>query len=150
MRPVVLMLALAAAGAVPVSVAARAPATTSRQATAVVEHTYLKALPGERDNLVRFIEQNWFAMYAVGVKQGLFTHYAVYQAADDAGDWDVLVVVGYPTAQGYDAPGTAAAFEAIRKATPIRLIDGKGLAQLGKIIASRRLRPGASDTATER
>lgn len=145
--PVVAMLM---AAATPASAAARPVESTEAPATVAVEHTYLKAQPGERDNLIRFIEQNWFVMDAIGLRQGLFTHYALYRAADDKGDWDVLVVVGYPTPLGYDAPGTAESFDAIRSATRRRLVDGKDFSQLGKIIESRRLTPGAHDEKTER
>jgi hypothetical protein len=109
----------------------------------------LKAKPGEHANLVRFIEQNWFAMDAAGLQRGLFTSYALYESIDAASDWDVLVVIGYPTERGYDAPGTADAFNAIRRATPRYLIDGKNLSQLGDIVASRRLRPGEHGAQTE-
>lgn len=119
-----------------VSVTAQAVAPT-----VAIEQTYLKAAPGRRAALIRFIEQNWFVMDEEAVRQGLFTSYAVYEGGGT--DWDVMVTVGYPDARGYDAPGTAAAFEAIRARHRTVLIDGRGLRDLGTIVGSRRLRLGA-------
>lgn len=119
-----------------------AQAAEAVQPTQVIEQTFLKAAPGERANLIRYIEANWFAADARAVKRGLFTSYALLEATDPGADWDVVVAVGYPGLLGYDEPGTAAAFDEIRRALPVVLIDGKGLQQLGRIVASRRLRLG--------
>lgn len=115
-------------------VEAQAPA-----ATKVVQRTLLKANPGQREALAQFIVANWFAMDKVAVSQGLFTGYRLLEnpVADDS--WDLVVEVGYPTAEGYDDPATRAGFDAIRAAHTTVLIDGKSLRELGRIVGSERL-----------
>lgn len=103
--------------------------------TAHITQTYLRAAPGKRAALIAYIRQNWFAMDRIGIQQGLFTSYSLLERADDSpADWDVIVAVGYPTAQGHDAPGVADAFKAIRAAHQEIKIDGLGLAALGTIV----------------
>ena len=113
--------------------------TQAQAATKVVPRTLLKANPGEREALAKFIIANWFAMDAVAVSQGLFTSYRLLEnpAADES--WDLVVEVGYPTAEGYDDPATRAGFDAIRAAHTTVLIDGKSLRELGRIVGSERL-----------
>lgn len=134
----ILMMAAAVAGITP---AAPAPAQTapgarvSERRTLHVTHTYLRAAPGKRAALISYIERNWFVMDHIGIEQGLFTSYALLERADDSdADWDVIVAVGYPTAQGHDAPGVAQAFTKIRAAHRETKIEGLGLNQLGTIV----------------
>jgi hypothetical protein len=105
--------------------------------TRAVELTFLKSLPGQRENLRRFLVANWFAMDAIAVKQGLMTGYAVMQTETDDGLWDTLVAVTYTDARGY--AGIAEAFERIRSAHKTQLIEGKPLAELGRIVDSKKL-----------
>lgn len=108
--------------------------------TAVEEWTFLRSLDPEPAALVAFIEANWFAMDRIAVARGLFSHYALYHATEraDPGDWNIVVVVGYPDARGYD--GVREPFEAIRRAHVPVLIDGKDLNALGRIIGTRTVR----------
>ena len=107
----------------------------TKASTLHVTQTYLRATPGKRAALIAYIKQNWFAMDQIGIERGLFTSYALMERADDSeADWDVIVAVGYPTAQGHDAPGVADAFKAIRAAHREIKIDGLGLKELGTIV----------------
>ncbi|WP_404371028.1 hypothetical protein AB5I39_03110 [Sphingomonas sp. MMS24-J45] len=122
--------------------AVSAPATSAP--TRAIEHTYLKALPGQRPALIRYIRDNWFAMDRIGRSQGLFTSYRLLErdgAEDPAAEWDVVVAVGYPDPRGYDAPGVAARFAAIRAAHREIRVNGRGLPELGRIVRSERLHP---------
>lgn len=111
------------------------PSIAARVVTRHVTHTYLRALPGKRAALIAYIERNWFAMDRIGIAHGLFTGYTLLKRDDaGSGDWDVIVAVGYPTPEGHDAPGVAAAFSAIRAAHQERKIDGQGLKELGVIV----------------
>lgn len=133
--------------AVPMLVFAAAPTallaaeTPSSQdvshATRAVELTFLKSLPGERDNLRQFIEKNWFAMDAIAQKQGLMAAYTVLDSGSDEGMWNILVAVTYHTPQGYE--GILDAFERIRSAHKTMLIDGKSIKDLGRIVDSKKL-----------
>lgn len=113
-----------------------AGAAPAARPTLVEEWTFLKSHDPDPARLIAFIEANWFAMDRITVAQGLFNSYALYRAEDD-GDWNLAVVVGYP-----DAAGSAAIldrFNAIRAAHKTVLIDGKGLKELGRIIGSRKV-----------
>lgn len=107
--------------------------------TAVVERTRLKANPGEREALGRFIVANWFAMDEVAVRQGLFTSYRLLENPDTDGDWDWVVEVGYPNPDGYSNPEVQSQFQAIREQHELVLIDGKSLRELGRVIGTERL-----------
>jgi hypothetical protein len=101
-----------------------------------VELTFLKAKPGERERLVRFIELNWFEMDRIAAGQGLMRDYRVLETGTDEGAWNVLVEVTYTDERGY--AGIVEAFEAIRKAHRSVAVDGKGLRDLGAIVESKK------------
>lgn len=128
---------LAAAAVAPVAATAVGAATP---ATVLVEQTYLKSAPGKRAELVEYITANWFAMDTKGRDAGLFTDFALYEDIDANADWDVVMAVGYPQGEGYEASATKAAFDAIRKAHVEVLVDGLGLKDLGTIVRHHRLR----------
>lgn len=134
---------LMSAAAVPMTASAQAfeaPATAIARPTMHVTHTYLRAAPGKRAQLIDYIERNWFAMDRIGIERGLFTSYALLERGTSSeADWDVVVTVGYPTIAGHDAPGVADAFRAIRAAHREILIEGQGLAALGSIVAHHPL-----------
>lgn len=106
---------------------------------AIEEWTFLKSLAPDPAALIAFIEANWFAMDRIAVERGLFSHYALFRS-DEAGDWNVVVTVGYPDPRGYD--GVRTAFEAIRAEHRTLAIGGKGLSDLGRIVMARRVSPG--------
>jgi hypothetical protein len=108
--------------------------------TVLYELTFLKAKPERREGMLRYIEANWFVMDKAGVKQGIFTSYQLLEDIDENKDWDAVMVVGYPQAQGYEEPATMAAFKAIRAAHKERLINGLALKDLGEIVRHHRLR----------
>lgn len=137
MRLAAPLLALVVAAA-PLT-AAPAAAPLEARTTPVVEWTRLKAKPGERANLAAFIMANWFAMDAKAVEQGLFTSYRLIGNPAADGAWDLLVEVGYPTADGYDDPATRAGFAAIRAAHQTVAVDGKTLNDLGTVLGTERL-----------
>ncbi len=113
-----------------------AGAAPAARPTLVEEWTFLKSLDPDPAKLIAFIEANWFAMDRIAVAEGLFNSYALYRAEDE-GDWNLAVVVGYP-----DAAGSAAIldrFNAIRAAHKPVLIDGKRLADLGRITGNRKV-----------
>jgi hypothetical protein len=122
-------------------VALLAGAAPAARPTVVEEWTFLKSHDPDPAKLIAFIEANWFVMDRIAVAQGLFNSYALYRAESDLGDegdWNLAVVVGYP-----DAAGSAAIldrFNAIRAAHKTVLIDGKGLAGLGRIAGNLKVR----------
>lgn len=133
-------LLAAAAGAG--GIAAGLNLSPARAAEAVsIGATFLRSLDPDPASLVRFIDRNWFAMDKIARERGLMTDYALHVASEPAPDWNVLVLVGYPTADGYAA--IAEAFDAIRKAHVVEPVDGKTrLQDLGVIVRSATLAPG--------
>lgn len=107
------------------------------QTTRAVELTFLQSNPGERTLLKQFVIANWFEMDKVAKSQGLIEDYRVFDSGSDEGPWNVLVIVTYRNAKGYE--GIAEAFEKIRKQHKVVPVDGKSLAQLGKIVNTKRL-----------
>ncbi len=95
--------------------------------------------PGKADALGRFLAANWLVMDQQALDQGLFTGFWLARSAPGFEAWDYAMQVGYPTALGFEDAATAAGFEAIRTAHKTVLIEGEGLAQLGRIIGSQRL-----------
>jgi hypothetical protein len=138
------LLLSAIACAVPAEVArTETVATEMFPVTLVEERTYLKAADGQRENLARFIIANWFEMdrLAMAEKPPLFTRYRLFANASAEQDWDLVVVVGYPVANGFDDADTQLRFNRIRSAHKTILIDGKGLRELGAIVRVERARP---------
>jgi hypothetical protein len=108
--------------------------------TLLFEQTYLKAAPHQRSNLAEFVMLNWFAMDQRALDQGYFTSFQLLEDIDENPDWDLVMVVGYPQAEGYEEPATKAAFDAIRSDHREILVDGKSLKDLGAIVRHHRLK----------
>lgn len=103
--------------------------------------TFLRSLDPNPDDLCAFIEANWLVMDAAAKAQGLMTEYSLERLDAADAEWNVLVRVGYPDPQGYAA--IAERFEVIRRAHVTTPINGKTLAQLGRIVRSVTVRPVA-------
>jgi len=123
------MLAVAAAQSSP-------PAPLAAPANArVVTMTYLKAVPGKLSQLERYIRANWFAMDEVAEKRGLFVSHLWLDTGSDEGPWNAIVMVTYRDARGF--AGIEEEWREIRAAHREVLIDGAGLAALGRVVDSR-------------
>jgi hypothetical protein len=135
------MMMLAPALALAVPQAAPPPVALQAHARpAVIERTLLKAFPGKRDALARFVAANWLALDRRAVEQGLFTGYRLVENAAADADWDLAVEVGYHGRLGFDDADVQRRFAAIRAAHVTVPIDGQTLAQLGRIVRSERVR----------
>lgn len=96
--------------------------------------TYLKANDGLRADLKAFLQQNWLAMDKQATELGLFKQYHLLENNDSTKVWDFVIVVQYRDAKGYE--GVKVEFDKIRQAHQRVLIDGKAMAELGKIVKS--------------
>lgn len=108
--------------------------------TKLYEHTYLRAKPGLRADLGRYIRANWFPMDRKGVEAGVLTSYWLLEDTAENAAWDYVMVVGYPTELGFGEPRATEVFQAIRKAHTEVKIGGKGLRELGEIVGNHRLK----------
>jgi hypothetical protein len=113
--------------------------------TRAVELTFLKALPGQRENLKRFIVLNWFAMDRIAREQGLLHAYTIMDTGSDAGTWNIMVSTTYRDGRGY--AGVEQAFARIRESHRTVLVDGKALEALGSVVDSIQLLEDPADAA---
>jgi hypothetical protein len=150
------LCALVAVGAFGMLGASRAIATTPVAANATadrppvsttlraVEITFLKSLPGKREQLERFIRANWFPPDEIAVEQGLMVSYEWLDSGDDigkdSGAWNAMVIVTYPNESGFAGvkPQWDKLLAEYRTKNPRVLIDGLGFPELGKIVESRK------------
>lgn len=127
------------AGLVELSPLASTPALAGQTAKpAVIIQTFLKATQDRRADLGRFVTLNWLPMDRAGIEAGIFTHAVLYETVDDP-DCDFVMEVGYVDAGGY-AGAVAERFGRIRSEHTIVLVDGLGLADLGRILGERSYR----------
>jgi hypothetical protein len=140
------MLSVATAAGVALPVSALAASSTVKP-TVLIEQTFLKALPGLRQDLAEFITKNWFAMDQEGVKQGIFTSYWLMEDIDENKDWDLVVSVGYPQPGGYEEAETKAKFMAIRSAHKEIKINDRGLKDIGSVVKHHRLKLSGGNTS---
>jgi hypothetical protein len=141
---------LGAAGVLSVSAVAPAlakEATFRPLDTKVYELTFLKAKPGLRAAMVRFVVANWYPIDQRGVEQGLFTEYRLFEAVAENDAWDAMMMVGYPQELGFADPATAAAFATIRTEHQTVLIEGKRMRDLGAVVSSTRTRIARADSS---
>jgi hypothetical protein len=113
--------------------------------TVLVEQTYLKAKPDLRNDLIRYIELNWFAMDQKGIDAGIFTFYELFEDIDENKAWDIVMLVGYPTLEGYEETKTKTIFKDISSKHTEIPVNNRSLKELGEIVEHRRLRirPGS-------
>lgn len=102
-----------------------------------VELTFLKSVPGQREQLKEFIVRNWFAMDKIAKQQGLIRDFTLMDTGTDDGSWNVLVAVTYTNDKGYE--GITDAFEKIRRAHTTVRVNGMTLRELGAIVDSKRV-----------
>ena len=104
------------------------------------EWTFLRSTDKDPAALLRFIEANWLVMDRKAIAAGIFAQARLFVAVDAPSDdqWNVAMAVSYYTVSGYD--GVKPQFDAIKAAHMTVKPDGKGLADLGRIVGNRRLR----------
>jgi hypothetical protein len=116
----------------------------ARPETKSYEMTFLRSKESDPADLVAFIERNWFAMDAKATAQGLMSSYRLMSSTGDDSPWNVVVIVGYPTRDGYDA--IAPAFERIRADHVVTPVNGKTrIADIGTIVGTRRVFPNEGE-----
>ncbi len=94
--------------------------------------TYLKAKEGQKADLKAFIQKKWFAMDKQALEQGLLKQYHLLENSDATKEWDFVVMVQYRDETGYE--GVKVEFEKIRQAHQHVLVNGKGIADVGRVV----------------
>ncbi|NQZ76211.1 MAG: hypothetical protein HRT61_08885 [Ekhidna sp.] len=102
-------------------------------------YTYIKAQEGQKQNLKKFIERNWFVMDSIAVLQGLFYDYKIISnnSNPESVKWDFIVAVEYFTKGTY--ADVAAEWDIIRSNHNTELVDNRNFPDLGKVIDSQQL-----------
>lgn len=103
---------------------------------AVWQLTFLKAEPGQRDRLERFITLNWFGPDDTARRRGFISGFQLLRGSEEDSAWDLLVVDIFA-----DADTKAKARERYRAeiipAHTKQLVDGLDFPALGRIVAER-------------
>ncbi len=133
------------ADATTVPIADLASKAMIKEPVRAVEMTYIQAKPGKREQMKRYLIENWFVLDEAAVKQGLMHSYrlldtgedAKADAKSDAKTWNIIVISSYRDEKGYEA--IKSEFEAIRKTHRKVLIDGLDFRDLGQVVNSHQL-----------
>jgi hypothetical protein len=102
-------------------------------------YTYIKAKEGQRENLIKYLERNWFSMDSVALQQGLFNDYRLIHNNDTSADakWDYIVAVEYFTRGTYS--DIEDGWLKIKQNHKTALVSGKTFPDLGTIVDSQEL-----------
>lgn len=134
---------VAARGLVPQAVPAGEGRAASEDA-AIWAISLLRARPGQRERLLRFLQANWLALDAELLAQGHIRNYRLLEAEAgnglaDARSWDYAVILEYRDRQAMS--DFVPAYLALLKARPQVRIEGLGFADLGEVLQQRVASP---------
>jgi hypothetical protein len=140
-----LWFASAAAYATTAPTAELTPKAVIKEPVRAVEMTYIQAKPGKREQMKRYLIENWFVLDEAAVKQGLMHSYRLLDTGEDAKPdtksdvkaWNIIVISSYRDEKGYEA--IKSEFETIRKSHRKVLIDGLDFRDLGQVVNSHQL-----------
>jgi len=106
----------------------------------------VRARPGQRERLLRFLRANWLALDAQLLEQGRISGYrllaadaAIAAGIDDRKRWDYAVILEYRDRQAMQ--DFVPAYLALLKARPQVRIDGLVFADLGEMVQQQVARP---------
>jgi hypothetical protein len=102
----------------------------------VWQFTYLKAEPGQRERLERFITLNWFGPDDRARRKGYIDGFLLLRGSEADPSWDLVVIDIFP-----DADSQKKARERYRTAImpehKKQLVDGLDFPALGKVVGER-------------
>jgi hypothetical protein len=98
--------------------------------------TYLKAEPGQRERLERFITLNWFGPDDQARQKGYIDGFLLLRGSEDDPSWDLVVIDIFPDA---DSQGKARQRyrDEIMPGHKKQLVDGMDFPALGRIVGER-------------
>ena len=106
---------------------------------AVWQLTYLKALPGQRDQLEQFVEQNWFVMDARAERAGYLVDNHLLRRSPADTTWDLLDISMY--ADSVQHAQIDSIFRTIiRPQHVVVRIDGREFRELRRFVREETLR----------
>jgi hypothetical protein len=104
----------------------------------------IRARPGQRERLLRYLRANWLTLDAELLAQGHIRNYRLLEAEAgnglaDARSWDYAVILEYRDRQAMS--DFVPAYLALLKARPQVRIEGLGFADLGEVLQQRVASP---------
>ncbi|WP_295680086.1 hypothetical protein [uncultured Nevskia sp.] len=114
-------------------------------ADAIWAISLVRARPGQRERLLRFLRANWLALDALLLEQGRISGYRLLEAdvvtgvINDSKRWDYAVILEYRDRQAMQ--DFVPAYLALLKARPQVRIDGLVFADLGEVVQQQVARP---------
>ncbi len=112
------------------------------RAAAIWAISLVRARPGQRQRLLRFLRANWLELDQQLLEQGRISRYRLLEADAGGGDgkgWDYAVILEYRDRQAMD--DFVPAYLALLKARPQVRIDGLSFADLGEVVQQKVARP---------
>ena len=137
-RPLVALLLLSACHTTPAPASHPVP-PTGASLGAVWQLTYLKALPGQRDRLEQFVEQNWFVMDARAKRDGYLVDNHLLRGSSADTTWDLLEISMY--ADSLQHARIDSIFRTIVRPQHVTVpIEGREFRELGRFVREETLR----------
>lgn len=110
--------------------------------------SFVRARPGQRERLERYLKANWLALDDIARSQGLIQNYRMLRAEPDAREnWDFMVILEYADKQTMNE--FVPAWLALGQQHPHKRIDGLDFADLGEVVLQKTVTPVAYDAAHE-
>ena len=110
--------------------------------------SFVRARPGQRERLQRFLKANWLALDAKALEQGRIAGYRMLRADESTTEsWDYAVIIEYPNRQAM-RDFVPAYLEMLRAHPKVR-IDGLDFADLGDVVQQKVVEPLANLDADE-
>ena len=105
----------------------RTVAPTTVGTDTVIAIDFIRTLPGEQVDYLRFTDLNWRAARAVAAEEGHVVRYEVLVREPQPGeDWDVMLVTEYASAQAYADREAIFADLFARPELAYKPVNGKG------------------------
>jgi hypothetical protein len=98
--------------------------------------TYLKAAPGQRDRLERFIVANWFGPDERARQKGYIDGFALLRGSETDSTWDLVVIDIFADVESKEEARERYRTEIMPQHTK-QLVDGLDLPSLGRIVGER-------------
>lgn len=126
----------------PVPAASSAPPTVTERAPegAVWAMTFVRARPGQRERMERYLKANWLAVDEIARSKGHLAGWRLLRADRDLKEtWDFVVILEYTNTQSMEA--FVPAYLALVRGRPRVRIEGLEFADLGEVVQQKIVAP---------
>jgi hypothetical protein len=121
-------------------------ATERRPEGAVWAMTFVRARPGQRERMERYLKANWLAVDELAKQQGHLTDYRLLRADRDLKEtWDFAVILEYANARAM--ADFVPAYVALVRGRPRVRVEGLDFGDLGEIVQQKIVAPVDTDPA---